>query len=381
MNQPNISKRMRIMLISVGILFGCIFIYKVFVGLMIKRSLANQSQIVTVSAAKVAYSSWKPKMAASASLRAIQGVNVTTELAGMVQTIYFTPGAMVKQNALLVQLNADAEIGQLQSLQANQELARITYERDKAQFAVHAVSKQQLDSDFQNLKSLQGQVKQQAAIVAKKSIRAPFSGRLGINNVNLGQYLNTGDTVVMLQQLDPIYADFYVPQQSLPALKADQPVMITSDSLPGKAYFGKITTINPGVDPATRNVEVEATIANHNFKLAPGMFATVDVTIGSPKNILTIPQTAVAFNPYGEIVYIVRETEKDKNGKYILTAHQTFVTTGEIRGDQIAVLKGLKEGDMIVTSGQLKLKNGMQVAINNKVVPPDNPAPKLPNDH
>ncbi len=369
------------MLIGVGILFGGIFLWKAFMGFMFKRFMASQVPIATVSAMKVQILPWQPKLKSTGSLRAIKGVNVTTSLAGMVQKIYFTPGAMVKEGTLLVQLNADAEIGQLQSLRAQAALAEITYERDKAQFAFHAVSKQTLDTDFQNLKSLQGQVAQQEAIVEKKTIRAPFSGRLGINNVNPGQYLNTGDKIVPLQTLDPIYVDFYVPQQSITQLRIGQNVAITSDSFPGKKFMGKMTTIEPVLDSTTRNVEVEATIANPKFELTPGMFAMVDVDVGKPKQYLTLPQTAVSFNPYGSVIYLVQEKGKDEKGNPILIVKQVFVTTGETRGDQITILSGLKENDTVVTSGQLKLKNGSRIAINNAIVPANNPAPKVSNEH
>src|SRR5579885_1553482 len=234
------KKRMVIMLISLGILFGGIFGYKLFMGLMMKRYMATmQAPAVTVSTMKVGYSDWTANQKAVGSLRAIVGVNVTTELAGMVQKIYFAPGATVKEGTVLVQLNADAEKGQLHALQAQSELAKITYRRDKAQFAVHAVSKQTVDTDEWNLKNLMGQVEQQAATVEKKTIRAPFNGRLGISYVNPGQYLNVGDKVATLQTLDPIYIDFYMPQQALAYLKLGQSVNVTSDTYPGQKFTGK----------------------------------------------------------------------------------------------------------------------------------------------
>lgn len=374
-------RRMLKMLILLAILFGCVFLYKAFIGLMIKRSMAANKPAVTVSTMKVGYAWWQPKLIASGNLRAIRGVDVTTELAGLVQTIYFTPGTMVKEGVVLVQLNADNDIALLHSLQATAELAQITYQRDKAQYAAEAVSKAQLDTDAGTLKSDLAQVAQQAAIVAKKTLRAPFSGRLGVSEVNPGQYLNPGDKVVMLQTLDPIWIDFYVPQQALSQLKVGLSVNVLADSFPGKIFSGKITTINPALDAATRNVEVEATIANPNYELAPGMFATVEVITGVSKAYLTLPLTAISFNPYGEIAYRVRQTGTDDKGKPILTATQVFVKTGETRGDQVTILEGLKEGDTVVTSGQLKLKNGSTVAINNSVEPENNPNPKAKNEY
>lgn len=379
MEKAEIKSRMKLMLIAFAILFSSIFLSKFISGWLNARRMAAMAQTVNVSAMKAGYSSWQSIITASGSLRAIQGVSVTSELAGMVNTILFVPGAIVQQGDLLVQLNINADVAQLHSLQANAELAKITYDRDFAQFKAKGVSKAVVDSDAANLKSLNAQVEQQIATIAKKTIRAPFAGRLGISAVNLGQYVNPGDKVVTLQQLDPIYVDFYVPQQQLAQLAVGMPVTVKSDAFPGKTFFGKVTTIDPLIDVNTRNVEVEATISNPDFSLAPGMFATTQVTIGEPKKYLTLPQTAITFNPYGDIVYVI-EKSKDENGKSILIANQSFVTTGETRGDQIAILKGLKAGDVVVTSGQLKLKNHMQVVINNSVVPANNPAPKVINE-
>jgi membrane fusion protein (multidrug efflux system) len=304
-------------------------------------------------------------------------------LAGMVKTIYFTPGMTVNQGDMLVSLNIDADVAQLHALQATAELNKLTYNRDKAQFAIKGVSKEVVDTDAANLKNTTALVEQQVATIAKKVIRAPFKGRLGISMVNPGQYLNPGDSIVTLQQLDPIYVDFYVPQQELANLAVNQSVNVVNDTFPGKTFHGVITTINPLVDTVTRNVEVEATVANPDFNLVPGMFSTVQVNTGKPQRFLTLPQTAVTFNPYGDVVFIVKEDEKekDKKGKPVLTVEQTFVQEGDSRGEQVAIIKGLSEGDQIVTSGQLKLKNGYQVTIDNSVVPTDNPAPTLRNEH
>lgn len=380
---PRTRKRMIKMLIFVSLLFGGILAYKVFINHMMQKAIAsNKDPVMTVSAMKVSYSPWQPQIMASGSLRAIRGVNVTAQLSGMVGTIYFTPGAFVEKDEPLVQQNANSDLATLHSLEANAELARITYERDKAQYWVKAVSKQTVDADRANLQSLRAQVASQAATVAKKTIRAPFTGRLGISAINPGQFLNPGDTIVMLQTLDPIYADFYVPQQKLGQLKLGQLVTVTTDAYPGKEYQGKITTINPGVDPATRNVGVEATIDNPQYELAPGMFASVMVNIGDEINYLTLPQSAISFNPYGELVYVIKETgQDDKKKSPLYIAHQVFVETGDARGDQIEVLKGIQEGDMIVTSGQVKLKNGSRVVINNSITPPNSPHPAAPDEH
>lgn len=377
------KRRMVMMLIALGILFGAIFIYKAIANFMLKRYFASlENPTITVSTAIVDTSIWETQLKSVGSTRAVLGVNVTAQLAGMIQKVYFTPGSIVKEGTLLVQQNADPDIAQLHSLQANAELARITYERDAKQFKVQAVSKQQVDNDLQNLKSLRAQVAQQAATVDKLTIRAPFTGRLGISQVYPGQFLNPGDQVVTLQQLDPIFVDFYLPQQALAQLKVGQEVTVQADTFPGQVFTGKITTINPIVDVNTRNVQAEATVANPKEQLKPGMFTTVAVSTATSLSYLTLPQSAVTFNAYGNIVYIVKEKGKDnKTGKPALIANQVFVVTGDTRGDQIAILNGISKGDTVVTSGQLKLKNGSRIAINNTVQPANDPAPTLTNDH
>lgn len=375
------NKRMRIMLICAGILFGSIVIYKVVTGYLQYYFMTSHVHIVTVSTMPVGYEKWQPSLKATGTLRAISGVYVTPELAGMVKKIYFFSGQDIKQGTPLVQLNADSDIALLHSLQAQAELARITYQRDAAQYAIRAISKQTLDTDIQNLKNLTAQVIEQQAIVAKKTIKAPFSGRLGISQIDLGQYLNPGDKVVSLQILDPIYADFYVPQQQLSQIGYGLPVTAYNVTAPDKKYTGFIMAIDPAIDPNTRNAEVRALIGNPNYDLLPGMFVAVEITTGKPQEYLTLPQTAISYNPYGDVVYLVKETGKDKKGNPILTANQVFVTTGEVRGDQVSILRGIKAGDVVVTSGQLKLKNGTRVAINNTIVPPNNPFPKVQNEH
>lgn len=375
------KNRMLMMLITVAIVFGCIFGFKAIKAHLVKGFMNKHlSPVVTVSVTDVKSSPWQAELKASGSTRAVLGVNVTTELSGMVKSIYFTPGSLVKKNDLLVQLNIDPDSAQLNVLKANATLAKVIYERDKAQYAIKAISKATLDTDEANLKSTTSQVAQQEAIIAQKTVRAPFSGRLGISNINPGQYLMPGDKITMLQTLDPIYVDFYIPQQSLHLLKKGQFAAINIESRPGKAFIGKITTIDPGVDPNVRNVQVEATIPNPDLILAPGMFVSVYIETGKPTPYLTLPQTAINFNPYGEIVYVIKDEGKDEQGNPKLLAKQRFIVTGEKRGDQITVLHGLKEGDKVVSSGQLKLHNGSLVTINNTIEPGNNPAPQPIDD-
>lgn len=369
---------MSVMLIGVTLLFGSIFSFQLIKKVILSYVMrSNAAPAVTVSAMPVHYQWWQPTLLTYGSLRAIQGVDVTTELAGLVRSIYFKPGSEVEEGDVLVQLNADSDVALLHALQAQEKLAEIVYHRDSAQFDINAISKAVLDADQQNLKNLQAQVAQQAATVAKKTIIAPFSGRLGVSAVNRGQYLNAGDKVVTLQALDPLYADFYIPQQNLIQLRIGATVKIKTDTYPDKTFVGKITSINPIIDAATRNVQIEATINNPNFALYPGMFISAEVETGASVHYLTLPQTAISFNPYGEIVYIVRQKSGHRKSKPQLSVLQSFVETGDRRGDQVAILTGLKEGDIVVTSGQLKLKNGSLVLINNSVVPQNKKAPMI----
>lgn len=371
------TKRMVIMLAVVGLLFGGIFGYKAFTGIMMKKYMsAGGIPPVTVSTIHATNEAWQPQFKAVGSLRAVRGVDLASEISGLVRSVHFKSGDEVKAGQLLVQLNADPDIAQLHALEAAADLAEITYERDKKQIEAQAISQSTLDSASADLKSKQAQVTQQAAVVAKKTISAPFAGRLGISSVNPGQYVNSGEKIVTLQSLDSIFIDFSLPQQELSRVSRGQTAVVFIDAYPGKTFTGKITAINPKVDPDSRNVQVEAVIANPGRELLPGMYATLEVLYGAAQHYLTLPRTAVTFNPYGETVYLVEEKGTDKAGKKTLTVRQTFVTLGPARGDQVAVLSGVKEGDQVVTSGQLKIKNNSAVIINNQVQPLNDAAPK-----
>lgn len=371
------SKRMIIMLICVGVLFGGIFGYHAFVSYMIKKSMSGaQAPPVTVSTIKADLLDWQPQLKAVGSLRALRGVDVTSEIAGLVRTLHFRSGDTAGAGKVLVQLNADSDIAQLRSLEAAAELANTVYERDKKQYEIQAISKAALDADAADLKVKKAQVAQQAALVEKKTIRAPFAGRLGISTVNPGQYINPGDKIVTLQAINSVYLDFFLPQQQISRLSKGQTLIATIDAFPGRTFRGKITSINPKVESDTRNVLIEATIPNPANVLMPGMYASVEVQSGAPQRRLTVPQTAVIYNPYGETVYVVEEKGKGPDGKAVLVAKQIFVVAGAKRGDQVAIEKGIKKGDVVVTSGQLKLKNGSVVIINNQIVPANAVAPQ-----
>jgi membrane fusion protein (multidrug efflux system) len=369
------AKRMVIMLVVVGVVLSGLFGFQAFKAY--KQSMSSQGlPPPTVSTTQASYQEWQPQLEAVGSLRAVRGADLSPEVAGIVSDIHFQQGEDVKAGTLLLELRANDDSAKLESLKAAAELARITYERDKAQFQAKAVSQQTLDTSAANLKQATANVAEQQALVDKKFIRAPFSGRLGIRAVDLGQYLNAGTLIVTLQALDPIYVDFYLPQQTLGVIKVGQQVTARTDAYPNQSFVGEIAVINPEVDLNTRNVQVRAMLKNPDHKLLPGMYASVDIASGRPQRYLTLPQTAITYNPYGATVFLVEVKGKDNQGKPLLVARQSFVTTGETRGDQVAVTQGVKEGDTVVTAGQTKLRNGMPIVINNSIQPSDNPAPQ-----
>ena len=374
-------KRMLIMLVLVGAVFGGIFGFKAFVDVKIKEAMAGMgNQPQTVSTTQAAATEWQPQIEAVGSLRAVRGADLSLEVPGVVEEINFKSGDDVQAGQVLLRLRGDDEVAKLQSLEAVAQLAQITYDRDLKQLKAQAISQAVVDSDEASLRNNKAQVAQQKAIVDKKILRAPFAGQLGLRQVDLGQYLGAGTAIVTLQSLTPIYVDFLLPQQAFDRIKVGQAVMAKVDAYPGKTFSGEITAINPRVDAATRNLQVRLTLGNADHKLLPGMYATVDIDTGAPQRLVTLPQTAISYNPYGNLVYLVDDKGKDAAGKPLLVARQTFVTTGATRGDQVAILKGVKEGDTVVTGGQMKLRNGSPLAINNAVKPADDPNPS-PVDH
>jgi membrane fusion protein (multidrug efflux system) len=367
-----------IMSLVVVVLAVCIIGFNLVKAHFIAQALAqNAAPKQTIAAATVKYDDWQPQITAVGTLRAVRGVDITTEVIGLVRSVDFHSGDEVASGAVLVHLNADSDIAQEQALAAAAELAEVVYKRDQVQFAAQAISQAQLDSDAADLKNKRAQQAAQAALVAKKTLRAPFAGKLGITTLNPGQYLNTGDKVVTLQQLDPILVDFRLPQQDLARIGVGQVISLTADTFPGVTFTGHIDAVNPLVDSATRNVQVEAAVDNHERRLIPGMFGHLQVAAGKLVHALTLPQSAVTYNPYGATVFLVIPDAANKGGQ---TVRQTFVTLGDTRGDQVQALSGIKEGDVVVTAGQLKIKNGTPVVIDNSVVPSDDAHP-APQEH
>jgi membrane fusion protein (multidrug efflux system) len=364
--------RLIIVLVSAGLLLAAVVGFNIFKAHMIAKFMSqNAAPPQTVTTTVAASSDWQPEITSVGSMRAFRGVVVTTELAGLVRSLHFKSGDDAKNGAVLVELNADSDIAQLHALEAAADLSQTTYNRDKVQFAAQAISQAVLDSDAADLKNRRAQAESQAALVAKKTLRAPFAGRLGITTLNPGQYLNPGDKVVTLEAIDPILVDFRIPQLQLARVSVGQPLHVTTDAFPGETFEGKITAIDPLVDSASRNFQVEASVNNSSRRLLPGMFAQVAVQSGDVKHYLTLPQTAITYNPYGATVFLALKPQDGKS----LVAQQVFVTVGATRGDQAAVVSGIKEGDTVVTSGQLKLKNGTPLVVDNSVVPKNDPNP------
>ena len=398
-------RRMVVMLVVLGVVLGGYFGFQQFKAKMIHQflaSMANPPQ--TVSTVTATTQTWQPAVEAVGSLRAVNGAALSLEVGGVVDQIGFQSGEDVQAGQVLLRLRADDDTAKLAALEASASLAQVNYDRDMRQLHAQAVSQSVVDTDNFNLKNARAQAEEQRAELAKKTLRAPFAGHLGIRAVDLGQYLNPGTAVVTLEALDPLFVDFSVPQQALNRVEVGQAVTAKVDTFPGQSFQGKIIAVSPSVDTDSRNVQMRASLPNPDHRLLPGMFATIDIAAGAPQQWITLPQTAITYNPYGSTVYLVEHagdagpaqpaggaaqtggTAQASGAAQAggaapkLVARQVFVTTGETRGDQVAVLTGVKQGDVVVSAGQVKLRNGSTVLINNTVQPSDNPAP-TPADH
>ena len=333
---------------------------------------------VTVAAINAAETTWQRQLHAPGNLTAAQGVTVSNELPGSVAKIDFESGQHVQQGDLLVQLDVSTDEAQLRGLEAQADLTKVSLQRARELRATNANPQSDLDSAEAQYKQAVANVDNQRAVIAKKPIRAPFTGRVGIRQVNLGQYLAAGSEIVTLQAFDPIYVNFYLPEQDITDLRTGQAVRIIVEAYPGTTFTGTISAINAKTDDATHNVQVQATLRNLDERLVPGMFATTDVVLPRQDKFVTVPETAIVYNPYGNAVYVI-EKPSGPGGAEPLVARQRFVQLGETRGDQVAVVKGVQVGDEIVTAGQLKLRNGSPVRIDNTVQLSSNPAPQPPN--
>ncbi len=328
-----------------------------------------------VTTAVVTQEAWAPTIDAIGSLTAVQGVTVAAELDGKIVHIAFEPGSTVKAGDLLLQQDTSTEEAQLRSAEASVALARINLERARELKAQSTIAQSELDSADAQSKQSTAQADNIRTTINKKTIRAPFDGRLGIRLVNLGQSLKSGDAIVSLQSLDPIFVNFLLPQQRLSQLARDLVVRVTSDAVPGQVMEGRITAINPDVDSATRNVRVQATLANSAEHLHPGMFANVSVVLPSTDEILAIPATAVLYAPYGNSVFVVEQKKDSPTGQSAQVVRQQLVRLGVRRGDFVAVTSGLKAGETVVTTGVFKLRNGIAVTVDNSLAPDAQLAP------
>jgi len=331
----------------------------------------------TVTTAVARAESWETSLSAVGSLTAVQGVTVAAELPAKVVEIAFEPGARVRQGDLLIRQDTSVEEAQLPGAEAQVTLTQSVLARDLEMSKEKIISQADYDAAVAGHQQAMAQAGTLRATIAKKSIRAPFGGRLGIRQVNLGQILREGDPIVTLQSLDPIYVNFALPQQELSRLRTGLPVRVTSDALPGLAINGRITTVNPLVDAETRNVQLQATVANPEEKLHPGMFVNAAVGLPLRKKVVAIPATSVLYAPYGDSVFVVNDNKEGKGGKVL---RQQFVRLGERRGDFVAVTNGLKEAETIVSTGVFKLRNSQPVVVDNRLAPEFRLAPKPKND-
>ena len=375
------KKRILLTLAGLTVLIGVLGGIK---GLQIDRMIAQGSQMVPppepVTTAVARTEAWESVLTSVGSLAAVQGVTVTAELAGKIVNIAFKPGTLARAGELLVQQDTSSEEAQLRATEATVALAKLNRERLSKLLAERTISQSQYDNPDAQFKQAVAQSDTIRATIAKKTIRASFGGRLGIRLVNVGQMLNPGDAIVSLQSLDPIFVDFLLPQQQLAQVQTGLPVRVATDALPGEVINGKITAINPQVDSATRNIRIQATIPNSEERLRPGMFVNVAVVMPAKIKVLSIPATAVLYAPYSDSVFIVEEKTDEKSGKTGKAVRQQFARLGEKRGDFVAIVSGLKEGDTVVSTGVFKLRNGQSVIEDNTLAPEFKLAPR-PDDN
>jgi len=364
------SKRKPIILAILGIIALVVLIFGIKV-LQIGKMMSTPMVMppTTVSSAIVKEEDWAPTLSAIGSVSAVQGAVVSTELGGVVAEIDFQNGGVAKKGDLLMRLDSSAEEAQLHTAQADLELAKANLERERSLAERKVVSKQEFDAAQSTFGQKQGAVDNMRSFITKKEVRAPFDGMLGIRQVNVGQMINSGQQVVQLTALDKVYVDFALPQQNLPQLGTGYDARVHADALPGREFKGKVTAINSMVDTVTRNVGVQATLENPDHVLRPGMFVKVDVILPEKSKTLVIPGSAVSYAPYGNSVFVIEKGKDPKTGKESQSLRQAFVRIGEARGDFVAVTEGLKAGDVVVSTGVFKLRNGMPVVINNDLAP------------
>src|SRR5215470_16646284 len=365
------KRRRKGVVIALALLIAiCAFVFGIkFLQIGKMMSMPRTMPPTTVTSATVKEEDWAPLLTAVGSVSPAQGAVVSTELAGVVSEINFENGAEAKKGEVLMKLDASQEEALLRSAEAEAQLARTDLERARDLAIKKVVSSAELDSAQSKFTRLNAVVDQMRSNIAKKTVIAPFDGQLGIRQVNVGQMINAGQQVVALTALDSVYVDFALPEQNLSKLTKDLEVQVRVDAIPGREFKGKLTAINSMLDPVTRNVPLQATLENPDHALHPGMFAKVNVMLPETKKAIVIPGAAVSYAPYGDSVFVIEKQKDPKSGKESLTLRQQFVRIGEVRGDFVSVLRGLKAGEEVVGTGVFKLRNGMAVTVNNDLAP------------
>ena len=373
------AKRMIVMLAATALFVaGLGFVKFRQIQSAIAQGAAFQPPPEAVTTIVAHQEAWAASVNSIGTVAAVQGVTVSADLPGTVERIAFESGTAVTEGEVLALLDTRQEQAQLTAAEAQRDLARLNFERMRGLLNERVISQSEFDRATAEQRQGDARVGEIRAAIARKTIRAPFSGVLGIRRVNLGQYLSGGDALVTLQSLNPIYVNFGVPQQSSGQMRVGRSVRITSDSLPGVEFSGRVTAIDSIVDEATRNIQVQATLANPGGKLRPGMFVQAEAGVGSISTIVALPASAISYAPFGDSVFVVTDL-KNPAGQSYRGVRQQFVKLGPARGDLIAVTSGVKAGEEVVTSGLFKLRNGAAVVVNNKVKPTNSPKPKPEN--
>jgi len=360
---------------SIGIALGLLAAILVFAfgikALQIRKMMSTPMVMppTTVSSVTVKEEDWAPTLSAVGSISAVQGATIAAELGGVVSEIKFENGGVAKKGDVIMKLDASQEEALLRSAEAEAELGRQDLERTRGLASQKVVSKAELDAAESKFNRLNAVVDQMRSNIRKKTLIAPFDGQLGIRQVNVGQMINPGQQVVPLTNLDPVFADFALPQQYLGQLTPGLEVHVTTDALPGRVFNGKLTAINSMVDSSTRNITLQATLDNPDHVLRPGMFAKAEVTLPEKHKALIVPGSAISYAPFGDSVFVIEMKKDEKTGKETQVIRQQFVRVGEARGDLVAITQGLKAGDTVVSTGVFKLRNGMTVTINNDLAP------------
>jgi membrane fusion protein (multidrug efflux system) len=376
--RANMAKRMIVMLTAtLLIVAGLGFVKFKQIQTAIAQGAAFQPPPESVTTIVASQESWPVTLSAIGTVAAVQGVTVSADLPGTIERIGFDSGKSVREGEVLALLDTRQEQAQLAAAEAQRELTRLNFERMQGLLNERVISRSEFDRATAERRQADARVGEIRAAIDRKTIRAPFSGVLGLRQINLGQYMSGGDAVVTLQSLNPIYVNFGVPQQSAADMRVGRNVRFTANEQ-AAVFTGRVTAIDSIVDPATRNIQIQATLANPAGKLRPGMFVQAEAVMGGGGPVVTLPASAISYAPFGDSVFVVTDLKSEKGQTY-RGVRQQFIKVGAGRGDQISITSGVKPGDEVVTSGLFKLRNGAAVVVNNKVRPANNPKPKPEN--